>query len=141
MSVENLNKLQRVQNSARLACKVSGRDKINSEELLHKLHWLRVRDRVIYKVLVIVHKCVYGNAPVNLRKLVRFSKSKRLKLLEVKEHQTSFGERAFSVCGPRVWNCLPTKLRLEKDIDNFKTGLKTFLFKNGQSFYDLVHMK
>ena len=142
MSAENYNKLQRVQNSAaRLACKISCRDKVNSEDLLHKLHWLKVRDRVIYKVLVIVHKCVYGNAPVNLRKLVRFSQSQRLKTLEVKEHYSSFGERAFSVCGPRLWNALPTKLRLEVDVDGFKSGLKTYLFKNGQTFNDLVHMK
>lgn len=142
MSEENMNKLQRVQNSAaRLACKVSCRDKVNSEDLLYDLHWLRVRDRVVYKVLVIVHKCVYGNAPVTLRKLVRFSQNNRLKLLEVKSYQTSFGERAFSVCGPRLWNSLPTNLRLEVDVDVFKSGLKTYLFKHGQRFYNLVHMK
>ena len=142
MSEENMNKLQRVQNSAaRIACKVSCRDKVKSEELLHELHWLQVRDRVIFKVLVIVHKCVYGNAPVNLRKLVRFSQSRRLKTLEVREFQSSFGERAFSVCGPRLWNALPTKMRLEAEIDVFKTGLKTYLFRHGREFYNIVHMK
>ena len=62
-------------------------------------------------------------------------------LLEVKEHLTSFGERAFSVCGPRLWNALPTKLRLEVDVDAFKSDLKTYLFIHGQTFYNLVHMK
>lgn len=142
MSAENMNKLQRVQNSAaRLACKVTCRDKVKSDELLFQLHWLKVRERVVYKVLVIVHKCVYGNAPQNLRKLVRFSQSRRMMLLEVKEHLTSFGERAFSVCGPRLWNALPTKLRLEVDVDAFKSDLKTYLFIHGQTFYNLVHMK
>ena len=116
---------------------------MSSEDLLHRLHWLRVRDRMIYKVLVIVHKCVYGNAPTNLRKMVKFTQSKRLKLktLEVSDFQTSFGERAFSVCGPRLWNALPTALRLKVDIDDFKSGLKTYLFRNGQTFFNLVHMK
>ena len=30
-----------------------------------------------------------------------------------------FGERALSVCGPRLWNALPTQLRLEVDFDAF----------------------
>ena len=30
-----------------------------------------------------------------------------------------FGERALSVCGPRLWNALPTQLTLEVDFDAF----------------------
>ena len=120
MSAENMAKLQRVQNSAaRLACKVSISDRIHSEDLFYKLHWLKVRERVAYKVLVIVHKCVYGKAPVNVKKLVRFSSNDRLKTLEVQAFKSSYGERAFSVCGPRLWNCIPTKLRMLDDLDNF----------------------
>ena len=129
ISAENMGKLQRVQNSAaRLACKVSCRDKVHSEDLLYQLHWLRVRDRIVYKVLIIVHKCVYGNAPVNVRKLVRFSQSARMKILEVREFQTSYGERAFSVCGPRLWNALPYELRIVEDVEVYKKKVKTLLF-------------
>ena len=64
-----------------------------------------------------------------------------MKTLEVRDCQTSFGERAFSVCGPRLWNALPAKMRVMQDVDVFKSSLKTYLFKNGQTFYDVVHMK
>ena len=90
---------------------------------------------------MIVHKCIYGNAPVDLSNLVRLSQRNRLKMLEVRESHGLMGDRAFSVCGPRLWNCLPTKLRLEQDADDFKNGLKTYLFKHCDSFYELVHMK
>ena len=115
MSNDNLKKLQSVQNSAaRLACKVNSYDGVRSDELFHKLHWLKVRERIAYKVLVVVHKCVYGNAPVDVRHLVRLS------------------------C---LWNCLPTELRMNEDLDDFKKKLKTYLFKDGEKFYELVHMK
>ena len=73
MSADNMGKLQRVQNSAaRLACKVNICDRIRSNDLFHKLHWLRVRERVAFKVLVTAHKCVYGHAPENVKKTCSF---------------------------------------------------------------------
>ena len=137
-----MGKLQRVLNSAaRLACKVSCNDRIRSNELFHKLHWLRVRERVVYKVLVTVHKCLFENAPVNVKNLISLSQNIRLRTLEVRDCRSSYGERAFSVCGPRLWNCLPPSMRFVSDLEDFKNDLKTYLFKNGQDFYNLIHMK
>ena len=64
-----------------------------------------------------VIKCVNGDAPLNLRKMVFFSQNRRMMILE--EHFDVIGERALSVCGPRLWNALPTQLRLEVDFDAF----------------------
>ena len=142
MSNENLKKLQSVQNSAaRLACKVNIYDRVPSEELFRRLHWLKVRERIAYKVLVVVHKCVYGNAPSDVKDLVRFSQSNRTKKLEVRPCLGEMGNRAFSVCGPRLWNCLPTELRMNGNMEDFKKKLKTYLFKDGVKFYEHVHMK
>ena len=38
------------------------------------------------------------------------------------------GDQAFSVAGPRVWNCLPNQIRNSKSIDVFKKQLKTYLY-------------
>lgn len=142
MSEMNVNKLQRVQNcAARLACKVNYNNNTDSADLLHELHWLKVRERIAYKILITVFKCVNGNAPTDLQNMVRLSQSDRLKTLEVGKFRSSFGERAFSVCGPKLWNSLPTNLRMKKEIDNFKSELKTFLFRNSGTFFNLVHMK
>ena len=142
ISAENISRLQRVQNSAaRLACKVNFFDRVSSEELFEKLHWLKVRERVAYKVLVTVHKCVYGNALDELVEMISFSQSNRTKKLEAKECIGEMGDRAFSVCGPRLWNALPHRLRLIDDEDDFKAQIKTYLFKNADYFYETVHTK
>ena len=142
ISAANMRKLQSIQNSAaRLACKVNHHDRVKTEELFRKLHWLKVRERIAYKVLVTVHKCIYGNAPDDLKEIIRLTKSNRTMKLEAKNYNGGMGARAFSVCGPRLWNSLPIKLRMVEDIDKFKGQLKTYLFSNAELFYETVNIK
>ena len=142
LKAETISKLQSVQNSAaRLVCKVNRYDRVRTNELFDRLHWLEVRERIIFKVLLIVHKCINSNAPVDLMEMIRFSQSNRSKKLEVQKCIGVMGDRAFSVCGPRLWNALPMKLRLEADVEEFKKLLKTHLFKNSYLFYEIVNRK
>ena len=41
----------------------------------------------------------------------------------------SFGDRAFSVAAPKLWNELPKNIRDISSISVFKTAFKTHLFK------------
>ena len=41
---------------------------------------------------------------------------------------TRFGDRAFGVSGPSVWNSLPTELRQSHSLEQFRRALKTHLF-------------
>ena len=41
-----------------------------------------------------------------------------------------YGERAFAVAAPTLWNKLPTAIKNSESVAAFKTSLKTFLFKN-----------
>ena len=41
----------------------------------------------------------------------------------------SYGQQAFSVAAPRLWNKLPFEIRACSDVNLFKSKLKTFLFK------------
>ena len=142
LSSELIGRLQSVQNSAaRLVCKVNCYDRVSSDVLFHKLHWLKVRERVAYKVLLIVFKCVTGHAPEEFRKMLRFTGSGRTKKLLSQKTNGAMGDRAFSVCGPRLWNPLPVELRMLVDVDDFKKKLKTFLFTNGDNFNKCVNMK
>ena len=142
ISAANMKKLQSVQNSAaRLACKVNLYDKVRSEELFERLHWLKVRDRIVFKMLITVHKCVYGNAPADLKEMIRLSRSNRTRKLEAKDCTGGMGDRAFSVCGPRLGNALPTNMRMLDELDDFKGKLKTYLFKNGDLLYEMVQIK
>ena len=62
LPANQLNKLQRVQNAAaRLICNVSRFDHITPT--LKDLHWLPVKFRIDFKILLIVFKALHGLAP------------------------------------------------------------------------------
>ena len=41
----------------------------------------------------------------------------------------TYGDKAFSVCAPKLWNSLPLDLRKSPSLTGFKKGLKTYLFR------------
>ena len=128
-----LNKLQVLQNdAAKLILQKERRE--SSKLCLKMLHWLPVRARIEFKIVVQVLKCLKNRAPEYLTNLLEFDfKGRNLRnnglLLKVpfvaKKHHAS---RAFSVCGPKLWNSLPPALRMCTDFDLFRKNLKTHLF-------------
>ena len=129
-----LDKLQRVQNAAaRLLCGIGKYDHISPT--LKSLHWLPVKQRIEFKISVLVYKCLNGLAPQYLCKLLHFyAKDRDLRsaddktLLEMPQSRTKFGERAFCYYAPKIWNSLPKDMRSSKSIDTFKKKVKTHLF-------------
>ena len=109
--------------------------------MFKELHWLKVRERIVFKILLIVHKCVSEAAPEDMKDLFRFNRSDRTRKLETKRCFGLMGDRALSVAGPKLWNVLPLRIRLETCTDTFKKILKTYLFTNADLFYNLVNMK
>ena len=52
----------------------------------------------------------------------------------------TFGDHAFSVFGPRMWNNLPEDVRLSTLVASFKAAAKTYLFvkyRTSQKFLDI----
>ena len=128
-------RLQRVQNCcARLVWK--NRIPVNTslDNIFLELHWLRVRFRIIYKVLVMVHNCLHGNAPAGVSAMVIHSKSGRTLKLQETRSLSSYGDRAFSHVAPKLWNLLPTFISVVADAAEFRTNLKTFLMTRGDEF-------
>ena len=69
-------KLQRIQNSAaRLVTRTRGHDHITP--VLYNLHWLPVKYRIIYKILLLTYKCLHGLAPDYLADLIQEYKPSR----------------------------------------------------------------
>ena len=65
----HLNKIQRVLHAAaRLVCRAPRYCRITS--LLYELHWLPVRQRISFKILLFVFKAIHRIAPTNLRERV-----------------------------------------------------------------------
>ena len=105
---------------------------------LTTLHWLPIRARIDFKILTLVHKCLSANAPGYLTDLLvrleanceGFRSNNAVKCLLIpRTYCKTFADRAFSVYRPKKWNQLPHELRATENLDEFKTKVKTYLFK------------
>ena len=83
-----------------------------------------------------VYKALNGMAPLYITELLSYRTCSRKlrstdqKLLAVpKSRLKTYGDRAFSVAAPKLWNELPLDLRSLETINLFKKHLKTDLFK------------
>ena len=132
-----MDKLQKCQNSAaRVITRTPKRHHMTP--VLYKLHWLPVRQRIQYKMLLITYKCYYNQGPDYLKDLLtkhvpsRKLRSENQKLLVPPDHfarLVAYGDRAFVRAAPSLWNNLPLTLRSIEKVDIFKSNLKTYLFK------------
>ena len=131
----SLSRLQRVQHAAaRLVMKARWNDHITTA--LRDLHWLPVRRRIEYKILVLVFKALKGLAPPYITDMVsiyipeRPLRSANGRLLKVPKTKTkTFGDRSFYKSAPVLWNSLPPCIRNCNTLDTFKRQLKTHIFR------------
>lgn len=129
INATQINKLQSVQNSAaRLIYKTNTTS--STVDSIRKCHWLEIRARILFKICLMVHKCIHGNAPTCLKELLTNVSSERTKRLLEYKYNTNFGSRAFIRIGPKIWNILPRDFRTEENKDIFKKKLKTYFFDN-----------
>ena len=137
---EQLQQLQRVQNiAAKIISKKLKHDHVTP--ILKELHWLPVKERVIYKVCLTCYKCVNDLSPDYLKQLLTpyvprralRSSSDKTALLKPKINYKSYGQRSFSYFAPLVWNRLPKTIREAGNLEIFKKKLKTYLFS---SYFD-----
>ena len=136
LPASTLAPLCRVQKAAaRLVSGIRCNDSVTAA--MRKLHWLPIKFRIIYKISVTMHHVLYGQSPGYLKALIQpiASMPNRQRLRSatsstcfVPSFRTQFGERAFSVSRPSIWNSLPEALRSEKSFSTFKIKLKTHLF-------------
>jgi hypothetical protein len=135
-----LRRLQSVLNAAaRLVFGLRGSDHISSS--LASLHWLRVRERIQYKIAVLTYRAQNGLAPryladdihrvadIESRRRLRSSHSNRL---TAPVCGLALSSAVFPVAAPAVWNALPEHVTSSQSLDLLKSRLKTFLF--GRSF-------
>lgn len=129
------NRLQKVQNcAARLITRTGRREEMTP--VREQLHWLPVRQRCQYKILMYTYKCLHDRAPPYLQELVvpyqpaRSLRSESASLLcEPRTRTKIYGHRRFDSISARLWNGLPLRLRNTPSLDTFKKDLKTHLFK------------
>ena len=100
------------------------------DEKMQSLHWLKIDERIVFKILLLVYKGIHGMAPSYISELLSFNNtvtsSKRRSSLHI-SLQTH--PRAFETAAPKLWHQLPSTIKSCETIGLFKTLLKTYLFK------------
>ena len=133
-----LHMLQRVQNAAaRLTCNVGRFEHITPS--LYMLHWLPVKYRIQFKILLFVYKALNGIAPSYISELVELKPASRYNLRNSDDtlllnspsfkSRITLGDRSFKYAGPKLWNELPRDIRYANTVHSFKRLLKTHLFR------------
>ena len=103
--------------------------------ILKDLHWLPIKYRIQYKVLLITFKALNGTAPQYISELIcstLHSITMSPLLFPELTQCTScpyknFGVRDFAHAAPKLWNFRPDSLRCQMTTDQLKKNLKTQL--------------
>ena len=137
-SNKDILRLQRIQNwSAKLIYCAKKFD--HATPYLRELHWLPVRERITFKIMMYVFKCLAGTAPDYLTSCISLYRPTRTglrsasdvtRLTEHNSYKTlkSSDDRSFVQKAPHIWNTLPTNIRESTSLSTFKKSLKTHLF-------------
>ena len=132
-----IERLQRIQNqAARMLKRIPRRNHITP--VLKDLHWLRINERIEFKILILTHRAFYETGPRYLSELIKkHNSSNRTRrandhcLLSIppisKMCANSYFERSFSYAAPFLWNRLDMSIRM-LDFDHFKSRIKTELY-------------
>ena len=139
------NHLQSVLNAA--ARSIAGlRRSDHITDTLASFHWLKVPERIQFKLSTIVYRSLneplriwWRTAPrylaADLRRLSDMPSRRRLRSSltdqrDVRQSQCStVRDRAFAVAGARLCNSLPRDIVASDTLSHFRRGLKTFLFR------------
>ena len=139
-----MRRLQYVQNAAaRLIFRIRGSEHISP--VLISLHWLRVPERISFKLAVLTYRSIHSTVPRYLQscftRVVDMTSRQRLwpssshHLAVLRIRLSTVGKRAFSVSGATVWNDLPPHVTSAPSLATFRQRLKSFLFS--QSYSDI----
>ena len=100
-------------------------------------HWLRIKSRVNFKIILITFKAIHGLAPTYLSNLLSIKSSayrlrsadSRLLTIPSVRTKVTLGDRAFIISATKLCNSLSKELRLIDNTYTFKRHLKTYLFR------------
>jgi hypothetical protein len=136
LPVEQLRRLQAVENAAaRLIFGLRRTDHVTAA--LCDLHWLRIPERIEFKLLSLTYRALHGSAPRYLdvfrrvadqpgRRGLRSADTDRL--VVPSSRLVSAGDRSFQIAGAISWNRLPPHVTSSPTYNTFLSRLKTFLF-------------
>ena len=124
-----LTRLQRLQNKAARLVISCGRDQ-SSSDLLRELHWLPVKQRIIYKLMLYIYKALNDMAPCYISAMTHLQntdpaeyrqrlRSDQTRLIVSRSFKRA-GDMSFTVAAASLWNDFPVYLRESQSFRMFK---------------------
>ena len=101
------------------------------------VHWLPVKQRIDFKILLITYKALNGQAPTYITDLLSYYRPARPLRLSTQNllsnpryNLKNYRGRSFAVATPRLWNALPLAVKNSNSVDIFKRQINncTFFF-------------
>ena len=138
VSATVIRRLQMVLNAAARFVVGAGKFQHITPVLRNVVHWLPVRQWILYKVAATAFDCIRGTGPAYFKHVCMPASdiSGRAHLCSAKRHdmlvprtRTELGQRNFSVAAPTVWNSLPAHVR--------STLIGRRQFRDGQNLISL----
>ena len=129
------NQLDRLQSVTNAAARLvySARNSDHITPLLRDLRWLRVPQRIEFKLSVLVFRCLHGLARPHLARALcrvadmdcrrRLRSASTLELHVPLTRRVNVGDRAFAVSAAHVWNGLPSDIITLPSLIAFKWWL------------------
>ena len=131
-------KLQRIQNAAARLISLNTTRFDHISPVMKDSHWLPVKYRIMFKLVVYTFKALPGSAPTDIHQLIGLkpqsnynlrSNTKHLLLNLPNNTMKTTGDRVFFAAAPTLWNALPDELRALGIPKTFMARLKTHYFK------------
>ena len=105
--------------------------KDHATSYLREQHWLSVRERITFKILVYIYKCIHELAPPYLTSLLRLHCPARPGLCSASDTTRQFqhktirslqtaSNQTFSIAAPQIWKSLAISIRNSPSLDIFK---------------------
>ena len=117
-----LNKIQQIQNMAcRIVCNLCKFDHVTPS--MHDLHWLKIPQRMQFKIACLMYNCINGQA---LKYLIDLLPSKpKIQQLQLSasniyppilQNSTLSYNASFPAAGVRLWNSLPKQIHHQQTL-------------------------
>ena len=111
-------------------------------DALISLRWLRISERIKFKVAVLIYNVLHGRAPsylgpptfvADLPSCQDLRSSGTHRLVQPPVHRSTVGGRAFPVADSQLWNNLPLEMTSAPSLDIFHKRLKTYTCSRNHS--------
>ena len=94
---------------------------------MKSLHWLKIQQRIKFKILLITYKALNGQAPYYISELLQMNNISTRHQSNI-QIPKNIDQKCFKFAAAKLWHELPHHVRELKDINKFKKSIKTYLF-------------